>query len=119
MRTVATAITVGIVLTPPAMAQVHDCHLDTMCEAQDCEPVDMPMVLSIDGERATLGPPGDELPLRVIPMEAEWPRAFIAEDGLDTIFVTLGENRSLVLTNHRPLSVVRYGAMTGQCGGGN
>lgn len=115
MKRFATAALSGLVTTSPAWAQHYDCSLDHLCIATECTDPAMDLPLTISGDSALLGPPDDALALRVIPLDTTARRAFVAEDGNDVFFATLGENLDFVMTSHLVNPAFRYAITTGQC----
>jgi len=99
----------------PANAQSYDCTLRQLCIATDCQDVAMPVPLIVDGNHALFGPADDALALRAFPLDATARRAFVAEDGEDVFFATLGEKLDFVMTSHLVNPAYRYAVTTGQC----
>lgn len=115
MRHLATAALSGLITTSPALAQRYDCTLDHLCIAGECSDPALEVPLTIDGNNALLGPPDDALALRGLPLDTSARRAFVAEDGNDTFFATLGEKLEFVMTSHLVNPAFRYAVTTGQC----
>jgi len=114
MRVLASAALTAFA-TPPVLAQSYECTLDQLCIARDCNVPTFSVPLIIDGDSAVLGPPDDALNLRAIPLDATARRAFVAEDGADVFFATLGEKLEFVMTTHLVTPAYRYAVATGQC----
>ncbi|MFN4099561.1 MAG: hypothetical protein ACK4GT_07270 [Pararhodobacter sp.] len=101
--------------TAPASAQSYDCTLTQICIATDCADAAMAVPLTIDGDGALMGPPDEAMVLRAVPLDATARRAFVAEDGHDVFFATLGETLEFVMTSHLVNPAYRYAVTTGQC----
>jgi hypothetical protein len=112
---VIVSATLTALAASPAPAQSYECVLNHLCIATDCQDVAIPVPLTIDGDRALLGPPDDALSLRALPLDATARRAFVAEDGDDVFFATLGENLEFVMTSHLVNHAYRFAVTTGQC----
>ena len=114
MKHFASATLTALAATP-VLAQSYECMLDHLCFADECRDPALTLPLTIDGDNALLGPPDDALALSALPLDAPARRAFVAEDGADVFFATLGENLDFVMTSHLVNPAYRYAVTTGQC----
>jgi hypothetical protein len=115
MKVATVVLAFGLAAVGPAVAESYECLFESFCEADSCHNVEMRMVLTIDDGGATLSEAGDDLKFVAAPMQEARLRAFVAEDGMDVVFITLGEDLSIVMTAHMPNSPLRYVAATGNC----